>query len=73
MLRLLDELAAVDVSRLVAGVGSLVVLLVLGGWFMGAVNGSALAGQVAAATGAFLISTAALLYAFRLAASPASD
>ena len=73
MLRLLNELAAVDVSRLVAGVGSLVVLLVLGGWVMGAVNGSALAGQGAAAAVTFLISTAALLYAFGLATSPASD
>ena len=73
MIRLLNELAAVDASRLAAGLGSLLVLLVLVGWVVGAVSGSALAGQGAAAAAALVISSAALLYAFGLRTSPASE
>ena len=73
MLRFVDRLAALEVSRLVAAVGGLGVAMVLAGWVVGAVRGSLLNGQFAAAVAALLISLAALLYAFRLGNSPASE
>ena len=73
MHRYVDRLAALEASRLVAALGGLVLAMVLVGWVVGAVRGSVLNGQVAAAVAALLISLAALLYAFRLGNSPASE
>jgi len=73
MHRLSNRLAELDASRLVAALGSVILLLLLGGWVSGVVRGSALAGQVAAAVVALLILLVALLYAFRLRTSPASE
>ena len=73
MSRLLGRLDEIEPGRVTATAGGLVLLLVLGGWLTGALRGSALGGQVAAAVAALLIGAGMLLYAFRLGTSSASE
>lgn len=64
MIRLLDRMEDLGPGRMVAAAGGLVILLVLAGWSLGALRGSALGGQVAAAAAALLLCLVTLLYAF---------
>ena len=69
---LLDRLAALDAARLVAVAGALVVLALEAAWVLAAVTGRWTTDELVAAVAAGLISSAALLYPFRLGTPSAS-